>query len=360
MSKPNKPRATQGSFLVLLAAVVSFTTAARLTPAQTTTACSPPTPIDVPVSKISSEFRLIGWLGEPLGSPVTVQGIVVDAYCKINSGGPIILVERINGRATQADIRLPLRADWGHFGRENANGTSLPKPITGVTFEFEGYESGGYVGMPPGVMEKTGNVVQTSDHYFRVVFVAYMGKRITAIRFSPADFVGREALIEGKAFSNNGKSLISSGQWKLLADDKAPWPKRVEGKLVEGLGVIRATGKVNEYRLESGITRLVLLSDQVGQEVVLRGTARSMNGRWWFNYRGTDIEVKDMSRLPGWSAECHWRPMEIRGLLTEGTWRPPVYSPGKQDSAQRKCYIVRKASWKPIDALLSPERPVAP
>lgn len=344
----------------MLVGVVSFTTTARLAPAQTTTACFPPTPIDVPVSKPSSEFRLIGRLGEPLGSLVTVQGIIVEGPFKGFRGGPNLLIQRINGRATQTDIRLPLRVDWGHFGRENANGTSLPKPITGATFEFEGYESGYYCGIPHGVMEKTGNSVQTPDHHFMVVFVAYMGKRITAIRFSLADFVGREVLIEGKAVNNNGKSLISSGQWKLLADDKAPWPKHVEGKLVECLGVIRATGKVNEYRLESGITRLVLLSDQVGQEVVLRGTARSMNDRWWFNYRGTDLEVRDMSRLPGWSVECHWRPMEIRGLLTEGTWRPPVYSPGKQDSAQRKCYIVRKASWKPIDALLSPERPVAP
>ena len=89
----------------------------------------------------------------------------------------------------------------------------------------------------------------------------------------------------------------------------------MEDNAVEGLGIIRKTDDTKTYRLEKGITRLVKLEDQVGREVSLRGTAWSMNGHWWFDYRGTQLYVEGMEKLPGWNANLHGEPVLIIGLL---------------------------------------------
>src|SRR5262249_7788964 len=160
-------------------------------------------------------------------------------------------------------------------------GEALPTLDDGQTYEFEGYETGGFVGHPAEARRRAKIVLQTSGHYFSHYLIVYKGKKIAPIRWSPADFVGREALIEGRAVSEGGKAYWVGEGWKLLTDAAAPWPKHIEGKTAEGLGVIEIGGQPTSFRLAKGTTRLVRLEDQVGQQVSLRGRAWS-DSPWFF------------------------------------------------------------------------------
>src|SRR5262245_22141013 len=88
-------------------------------------------PIDVPLSQIGSKYRLIGKLHEPLGTVVTLQGVIVEGPSKGYEGGPNICVRRINGLATQEDIQIKLSKGWTEFG------VDLPKLESGTTLELK-------------------------------------------------------------------------------------------------------------------------------------------------------------------------------------------------------------------------------
>jgi hypothetical protein len=108
--------------------------------------------------------------------------------------------------------------------------------------------------------------------------------------------------------------------------------------------------------IESKYTRLVLLEDQVGRDVVLRGTAWSMNGRWWLDYRGETVQVENLDQLAA-SKDWHAAPIEVQGKLELQS----APSTGKDKTSPRlapasKQYIVRNAQAKPIESLLGPER----
>jgi len=302
-------------------------------------------PIDVPIG--SDKYRLIGRLHEPFGTVLRLQGVVLDAKCK-GANGPIIRIQRINDRATQEDIQIELAP-----GFQNDQKLTLDQ-----TYELKGYETGAFVGLPQGAIDFGANKIGPPSPSFG--FVTYFeftrAERIPPIRLSPADFVDREALIEGVAISHERKAYIVSDGGRLLVDVSAPWPKGSEDKTVEGFGTIRKTDTAMTYRLENGVTRLVRLKDQLGREVALRGTAWSMNGHWWFNYRGTEMYVEGIEDLPGWNAYLHGEPVVITGHLEEAVLPRIDQITLKSDRDRKKYFIVRKPSWKPLNALLAPER----
>ena len=88
----------------------------------------------------------------------------------------------------------------------------------------------------------------------------------------------------------------------------------------------------------------------------MRATAWSMNGHWWLEYRGTDLYVEGMEKLPGWSADLHGSPVLIEGELAEAMLPDLQQITLKPDRDLKKYYVVRKPSWKQLDQLLSPER----
>ena len=92
---------------------------------------------DIPISKLGTEYRLIGKLGVPLGSVVTVQGIVVEGPHKGSEDGPNIRIQRVNGRSTQDDIQIKLD-ELTIFNHR------LPKLVAGKSYELTGYEAGNY------------------------------------------------------------------------------------------------------------------------------------------------------------------------------------------------------------------------
>jgi hypothetical protein len=308
------------------------------------TAADPPR--DVPVSKLDTESRPIGQFGQPLGKVVTVQGVIVKGFSKSDVGKYLIRVQRINGRATQEHIEIRLEP----FGF----GLDVPELEFGKTYELKGYETGAFVGIPREVMEiitgggKTMGIA-APDFHFRNHFEVLQAEKIKPIRLSPADFVDREALFDGRAVSDDKRAYIAGDGWRLLVDANAPWPKDVAGKTVEGHGTIRKTDERITYRLEKGVTRLVRLEDQLGRKVTLRGRAWSWNGHQLLAYRGSGLYVENMKDPSGRTPDYD-EPVVVEGVLDEAML-PDLKSEGDL----KKYFIVRKPTWKKLDALLSPE-----
>lgn len=237
-----------------------------------------------------------------------------------------------------------------------AGGDALPALELGATYLMEGYETGEYVGVPGDVFRRGAVLIQTTGHYFRTEFVVTKAKPIEPIMFEPWMFEGTQALILGKAVSRNGKGFMLGDGWSVKVNGDAPWPKEIEGKSIETWGLYNPAQDRKDFDLVNGQWRLVNLDDQLGRKVELRGTARSLNGVWWFNYRGVDLYVDNMQDLTGWTSENHWRPMIIQGRLEKATLPRLDQITLKSKRDLKEYFIVREASWKPLPALLSSER----
>ena len=309
----------------------------------------------IPVSELGSKYKLVGKLHSALGSYIQVEGVVVEGPLKGYGGGPNIRAQRIQGRATQEDIQIaisPYFAKWG----EKYGGLSLPKLVMGHTYEMEGYEEGAYYGTPKEAAENERIITQSGPFHFLTNFVVVKAKEIEAIRFAPIDFEGRKALIEGVAKTKEKQAVLEGKGWTVVVDAKAGWPDYAEGRTVETCGFYNPAEDRKNFTLLDGTWRLVRLEDQMERPVELRGMARSRNGVWWFVYRGIELYVEDIEHLPGWTHENHWKPMIIRGTLDRAKLPRLDQISLKVSRDLREYFIVRKASWEPLPALLGPER----
>ncbi len=315
-------------------------------------------PRDVSWKRGSKEVRLIGMLGEPFGTVVTAQGRVIHEPTKGPEVGPKLRVQRINGKATQEDIQICVIPYFNEFGKKAkaVEGEPLPALTSGKTYEFEGYETGSFVGTPRAAYKRAGIAIQSVDFYFMHEFVVYKAVETKPIKAVPSEFVDRVALLEGVALSHESRAYIGDKNWMLLTDPDKPWAKDVEGKVVEAVGVIKKTENANVFRLEKGTTRLVKLEDQVGRSVALRGIARSLNGEWWFEYRGVDLHVENMNNMFEKAAGVFNAPVLITGTLEEDLLPAIDQISIKSDRDKKKYFVVRKPSWEKIESLLAPER----
>ena len=94
----------------------------------------------------------------------------------------------------------------------------------GKTYEIDGYETGGYIGIPA----KAGPVMQGLDYYFRTQLVVCNARRIEPLCFTPADFLHR-ALMQGAARTRNHQSVMEGDGWSVVVVSNAAWPEHVEG-----------------------------------------------------------------------------------------------------------------------------------
>lgn len=317
-------------------------------------------PTDVPLDQLGKQFRLVGKLGVPLGEVVKLQGIVVHSRVK-GYGGVSVRVYRVNDKATQEFIQVKLN---DYYGRDE-----IPNLETGKSYEFEGFESGGFVGVPAAVHKRAGAATQAAEFSFLHEFTTFEQREILLQPFSPADFVDRDALIQGQAVSDGGSAYVAAGNWRLLVDNGTPWPRASEGRVVEVRGTIRTLGgktgsnkpggKTNTYRLDKGgkaaSARLVQLPDLVGKAVVLRGTLATKNGQPTFTYRGSQVHLEDAGQLvaklePGSTA------VEATGRLEEGPIQTGTIDIQSGEKIVHRGYILRKAMLKPTEDLLAIER----
>lgn len=312
-------------------------------------------PQGIPISELGKKYQLLGQTGQPIGKLVKLQGRVsFDAPTKSYNGQPVLIVQRVNGKATQKFLFLPLRAYFGEFGAARG---SLPKLENRATYEFEGYETGGYTGIPTEAYNLGGVMMATRGFGFEEQFVAVRGRKTAAVAFSPADFVDRQALLAGEAVNKQGRAYLMGDGWELLIDDRTSWLDWMEHKTAEAFGVVRRTDARAVFRSEQCHSRLVKLEDQVGRQVELRGKPRSINDCWWFVYRGRNIYVENLQNLPG---AKQYAPTAIHGILERARLPDPLMTRADQISPTGKpplqdTFIVRRAVAKPIAELLAPE-----
>lgn len=111
-----------------------------------------------------NKSRIIGCLGRPLGSVVTIEGIVVDDYyrkMKSDEGETLLKVQKVDGKALSGEIIIPLRQEPSE---------SVKKPLPGYHFRFLGYETGSFTGMPEEVFRYIPQAA-TEGFQFRTYFL---------------------------------------------------------------------------------------------------------------------------------------------------------------------------------------------
>jgi len=132
-----------------------------------------------------------------------------------------------------------------------------------------------------------------------------------------------------------------------------PWALWQIGKVAESIGIIHRGQDDQHFASTAEYYGLELLADQKGHAVSLRGTAWSLNGHWWFEYRRQRLYVEGMKDLPGWNLNSDV--MGISGTLEEAVL-PDITQIGlKEHPDLKRTFIIRKPAWKPIKELLSPE-----
>jgi hypothetical protein len=101
-----------------------------------------PAAIPVPLGDVRDK-GVMGELGVPLGTMVTVSGKAVpnNSRSKANEGEPLFLqITSVDGKALSKPVEYPFRK-----ARDFIDAAS---PKIGDSFEFRGYETGGYSGVP--------------------------------------------------------------------------------------------------------------------------------------------------------------------------------------------------------------------
>lgn len=326
-------------------------------PADKAAAANSPPAVEVPIEQLGKGFRLLGKLKRPLGDLVRVQGVIVNGSGKGDEDGPSIRVFRVNGEATQEFLQVKLR---DYYGR-----AEIPNLIPGYMCELEGFETGGFVGIPAEALQRGGALAQTASFHFLHEFKVIDSTEIKLQPFSPADFLGRDMLVQGQAVTENGSAYIAgnglyagSTRWKLLVDNGTPWPRNTEGKTVEARGVVRTIGKSTTYRLENSgkanNARLVNLPDQIGKPVVLRGVVVGKNDEYSFRYRGQLLQVDGLKNLvanTGLRGEA-----QLSGTLDMVRVTMDTTDIAGGERITRTEYIIRKPTLKPTEPLLAIER----
>lgn len=319
--------------------------------------------IPVKINNPGNQFELVGELGKKLGTTVTLQGIITEGKSQADYGKPILAVQMINDSFIQHDIQIPVTpysSDFGDtseapFRSEEYVKKPLPKLKKGDTYLFRAYETGEFIGTPSDAYDEAGIILQTTGFYFKNSLVVISGKKIQPIEYSPFNFLQQNALLSGIAKNEMDTAVILSSKWKLRLIGFRKWSDSEIGKVAEVYGKVQKTETKGIFNVEDGNARLVKLEDQLGKPVKLRGKAISLNEYWWFNYRGTDIYIEKMDELPNWTANNHFREMEITGVLEQAKLPRIDQIALKNDRDLKFYYIVRNASWKPIPGLLTPE-----
>lgn len=345
---------------VLALAVLAFVASAANTNAQKTTG--------IPMAKIGSTYQVLGRTGEPLGIMVTLHGVVIEGHrFKGDVDKPILQVQKINGRTSQQCIEIPIQPYATDFGKPYFvldldapwpptpdPERSLPQLEFGKTYEFRGYETGGFVGDPDEASSDGGIGKQSRGFYFTSHFVVVKGKKVQPIVFSPADFLDRKALVHGRAANHDGKAWLTGEGWQVEVLQNGVWPESLVNARVAVTGVLGKEPNAKLPHIKACRVGRDHLKDQINQHVEFRGEARELNSRWFMRHNGREILVEDMDRLAATHKLDLRTPIEVRGILRKERINNRVF--GYEDEQPKEQYIVREASCTSVDDLLPIER----
>jgi hypothetical protein len=111
----------------------------------------------ITVSELN-QLQVIGLLGHPLGTIVTIEGVVADDSYRImraDLGHTLLRVQTVGGKKL-------LKEQVFHFGNAPAE---IEKPKVGSKFKYIGYETGGFTGTPQGTFDYV-RPFATTGYYF--------------------------------------------------------------------------------------------------------------------------------------------------------------------------------------------------
>jgi hypothetical protein len=131
------------------------------TAAKDTRPATQPTMQPVTIGDIR-KLAVMGRLGLPLGTLVTVTGEAIPntSLNKADAGDALFLsISSVNGKPLSAPVNFPFR--------KAQDSIDVAEPKIGDSFEFRGYETGGYVGVPL----HYGSHWQTTGFYFKTEFL---------------------------------------------------------------------------------------------------------------------------------------------------------------------------------------------
>jgi len=103
--------------------------------------------VQVNAIDIPRRVEIIGALGRPLGEVVTLEGLWIAPRITGKPSGPIFVVKKVNGK--------PLHTVAEFASVQPATGAGLdPWQFIGETWEMTCVESGGFVGLPPALLNE--------------------------------------------------------------------------------------------------------------------------------------------------------------------------------------------------------------
>ena len=108
--------------------------------------------------------KVIGELGHPLGTVVTIEGQAADeTYTreKSDAGRTLLRVKSVNGKELAQEVVFPFAS---------LETVKLTPPVVGSRFRLIGFETGEFVGMPDGVFDYVPRFA-TTNYYLRASFV---------------------------------------------------------------------------------------------------------------------------------------------------------------------------------------------
>ena len=162
---------------------------------------------------------------------------------------------------------------------------------------------------------------------------------VPAAPLMPSEFVDREASFEGVAVA---KGAVKIHQETLQLDGLQAWPENVIGKRVLVQGLVSSSDK-KTWQLSKPTWKFVNLADMESQEVSLDGTLWSLNGHWWFDYRGERLYLTKAYGPPLTFPGAHGRTATASGNLVRQL-RPSLDQiTSKVDRDLVPTYVVRGA-----------------
>ncbi len=153
-------------------------------------------------------------------------------------------------------------------------------------------------------------------------------------------FIDRANQFEGTAEAS-GKLRYQNELIKLEGLNE--WPESVIGKRVRVDGIVRRI--TDQWRIESPAWGLLELQDQINKNVLLEGLLRSLNGHWWFEYRGERLYLASpagrVRSFPIHDFRCHVR---VSGKLLRQL-RPALDQISlRSDRDLVPCFVLRGAT----------------
>lgn len=303
----------------------------------------------VSINELGKNVDLLGELKLKLGTVTKVEGKLIEGQSKGYDDGFNFLIYKLNDTVTQFPIIIPINA----YESQDVQKAFEQLKIDAF-YQLNVYETGAYVGTPLEALKMTDQLIQTTDLYYRNELIVLSIQEIPNYQWLPQYFIGRKALLSGIAMNKKHDAYLIGDGWEMKLDNQPLWDQLYLNKQVQ---VFACNVNMEDQKSYSGIasnSRLINLNDQIDQTISLNGTLWSMNGRWWFTYRGQEIFLKNIQNLQNFSADLHGKSVELKGLLklasTENSTKTELpYEFFRSD------YVLFAIEFKKLNQLLTPE-----